>query len=171
MAWLVKASDVSFLFYTQCSCNLLESAGGLKRYFSCTVHLNWHLVSEIVSHVARFALIFAILQVLAFFARLGLPLRERPPMMLVDGPTLSAQREKEDPQGVTGIGIEVPVFHTRGLCMSKVWGSLTHVAGTQRGYSQLHKQPSLDATLRPADRTARKVEVRSCAQPSRTSPR
>lgn len=80
-------------------------------------------------------------------------------MMLVDGPTLNAQRQKEDSEDVPEVGAEVPVFHTRGLCMSKVWGKLSHVAGTQRGYSQLHKQPSLDATLRPADLAARKVEV------------
>ncbi|KAL3145495.1 hypothetical protein ABBQ32_003319 [Trebouxia sp. C0010 RCD-2024] len=104
------------------------------------------------------ALNLAIMQVLAFFAKLGLPLRERPPMMLVDGPTLNAHRGKEDLEDVPEVGIEVPVFHTRGLCMSKVWGKLSHVAGTQRGYSQLHKQPSLDATLRPADLAARKIE-------------
>ena len=85
-------------------------------------------------------------------------------MMLVDGPTLNAQRAKEDSEDVSEAGTEVPVFHTRGLCMSKVWGKLSHVTGTQRGYSQLHKQPSLDATLRPADLTARKVEVGACTQ-------
>ena len=99
------------------------------------------------------------LQVLAFFAKLGLPLRETPPMMLVDGPTLNIQKGEEDPQDLTDGASDVPVFHTRGLCMSKAWGRMSHVAGTQRGYSQLHKQPSLDATLRPADLSARKVEV------------
>ena len=100
-----------------------------------------------------------LLQVLAFFAKLGLPLRETPPMMLVDGPTLNIQKGEEDPEDLTDSASEVPVFHTRGLCMSKVWGRMSHVAETQRGYSQLHKQPSLDATLRPADLSARKVEV------------
>ena len=105
------------------------------------------------------------MQVLAFFKKLGLPLREKPPMMLVDGPTLRDQKqeEEEDPEDLTNSGSEVPVFHTRGLCMSKVWGRLSHVVGTQRGYSQLHKQPSLDATLRPADLSARKVEVRAAS--------
>ena len=104
--------------------------------------------------------LFALLQVLAFFAKLGLPLREKPPMMLVDGPTLQDQKQDED-DGMNGTDTrsEEPVFHTRGLCMSKVWGRMSHVAGTQRGYSQLHKQPSLDATLRPADLSARRVEV------------
>lgn len=80
-------------------------------------------------------------------------------MMLVDGPTLNIQKGEEDPQDLADSTSDVPVFHTRGLCMSKVWGRMSHVAGTQRGYSQLHKQPSLDATLRPADLSARQVEV------------
>lgn len=87
-------------------------------------------------------------------------------MMLVDGPTLKEQKqeeEEEDSEDLADQSSEVPVFHTRGLCMSKVWGRMSHVAGTQRGYSQLHKQPSLDATLRPADLSARKVEVSICS--------
>lgn len=95
-------------------------------------------------------------------------LRERPPLLLVDGPTLQAERGEDDEgdeddvqkQGKTHSSNEAPVFHTRGLCKSTIWGRVNHVVATQQGYSALHKQPSLDATLRPADLSARKVEVR-----------
>lgn len=91
-------------------------------------------------------------------------------MLLVDGPTLNTQRGEQEPEDLAQIGAEVPVFHTRGLCMSKVWGKLSHVTGTQRGFSLLHKQPSLDATLRPADLAARKIEVRGNTQLSHLPP-
>ena len=80
-------------------------------------------------------------------------------MMLVDGPTLNMQKGEEEPEDLPNGASEVPVFHTRGLCLSQAWGKMSHVASTHTGYSQLHKQPSLDATLRPADLSARKVEV------------
>lgn len=104
-------------------------------------------------------------QVLAFFAEQGMSLRERPPLLLVDGPTLQADHgedydeEDADNAGKTHSSEEAPVFHITGLCKSKIWGRVNHVIATQKGYSALHKQPSLDATLRPADLSARKVEV------------
>ena len=109
------------------------------------------------------------LQVLAFFAAQGMALRVRPPLLLVDGPTLEAEhgedcdedRGEDVAKGQTkSNGDETPVFHITGLCKSKSWGRVNHVVATHKGYSRLHKQPSLDATLRPADLSARNVEVR-----------
>ena len=103
---------------------------------------------------------------LAFFAEQGMALRVRPPLLLVDGPTLEAEHgedydEDSDDDVAEGQkksnGDEAPVFHITGLCKS--WGHVNHVVATQKGYSTLHKQPSLDATLRPADLSARNVEV------------
>ena len=100
-------------------------------------------------------------------------LRERPPLLLVDGPTLEAEHgedygEDNDDDAhkhkQAGSGDEAPVFHITGLCKSKTWGRVNHVVATQKGYSHLHKQPSLDATLRPADLSVRRVEVSSITQ-------
>lgn len=113
------------------------------------------------------------MQVLAFFAQQGMALRERPPLLLVDGPTLEAEHgedygEDNDDDAhkhkQAGSGDEAPVFHITGLCKSKTWGRVNHVVATQKGYSHLHKQPSLDATLRPADLSVRRVEVSSITQ-------
>ncbi len=53
-------------------------------------------------------------QVLAFYERLGMPLPERVPLMLVDGPALNeaGTREGARPGG--------PAFHTRGLTLCQV---------------------------------------------------
>jgi len=52
--------------------------------------------------------------VLAFYERLGMPLPERVPLMLVDGPALNeaGTREGARPGG--------PAFHTRGLTLCQV---------------------------------------------------
>lgn len=66
--------------------------------------------------------------------------------MLVDGDTLDGgqkvSRRAEE---------QAPVFHTLGLCMKRGSSSVKHVVHSQPGYSSLYKQPSLNATLRPAD--------------------
>lgn len=93
-------------------------------------------------------------QVLRFFARTGLPLRERPPMMLVDGDTLDQERKlcREADK-------EAPIFHTLGMCLLRGHGHVNHVVHSQPGFSSLYKQPSLNATLRPADLSQVEYEV------------
>ena len=57
-----------------------------------------------------------LLQILAFYQRMGLPLPEKPPLLLVEG---SALNEAEGRQGRhTHDGKQGPVFHTRGLCLT-----------------------------------------------------
>ena len=78
-------------------------------------------------------------------------------MMLVDGDTLDKQRhgsKHEDEQA--------PVFHTLGLCMKQGSGDVQHVVYSQPGFSSLYKQPSLNATLRPADLSQVEWKVCSC---------
>ncbi len=94
------------------------------------------------------------LQVLGFFAKMGLALRERPPMMLVDGDTLDQERKpcrEADKQA--------PVFHTLGLCLLRGHGHVKHVVHSQPGLSSVYRQPSLNATLRPADLSQVEYEV------------
>ena len=65
-------------------------------------------------------------QVLAFFAKLGMPLPERPPLLLVDSESLGNAREKEgdcshvQPPGSSPAPTSGPVLHTRGLCLWQV---------------------------------------------------
>ena len=97
------------------------------------------------------------MQVLWFFAQQGLSLRQRYPVMLVDGDTLDGERKvskKADEQA--------PVFHTLGLCMQQGDGHVKHVVHSQPGFSSLYKQPSLNATLRPADLAEVEWKVRIC---------
>ena len=57
-----------------------------------------------------------LLQILAFYQRMGMPLPEKPPLLLVEG---SALNEAEGRQGRhTHDGKQGPVFHTRGLCLT-----------------------------------------------------
>lgn len=93
-------------------------------------------------------------QVLRFFARTGLPLRERPPMMLVDGDTLDQERKL-----CREVDKEAPIFHTLGKCLLRGHGHVNHVVHSQPGISSLYKQPSLNATLRPADLSQVEYEV------------
>ncbi len=67
-------------------------------------------------------------QVLAFYERLGMPLPERVPLMLVDGPALNeaGTREGARPGG--------PSFHTRGLTLCQV--RARRRAGTRAGCPQ-----------------------------------
>ncbi|KAA6427223.1 MAG: hypothetical protein FRX49_02980 [Trebouxia sp. A1-2] len=93
--------------------------------------------------------------VLGFFAKMGLALRERPPMMLVDGDTLDQERKpcrEADKQA--------PIFHTLGLCLKRGHGHVKHVVHSQPGLSSVYRQPSLNATLRPADLSQVEWEVK-----------
>ncbi len=57
-----------------------------------------------------------LLQILAFYQQMGMPLPEKPPLLLVEG---SALNEAEGRQGRhTHDGKQGPVFHTRGLCLT-----------------------------------------------------
>lgn len=73
-------------------------------------------------------------QVLAFFAKLGMPLPERPPLLLVDSESLGNAREKEgdcshdQPPGTSPAPISGPVMHTRGLCLWQVRHTLHSTA-------------------------------------------
>lgn len=98
------------------------------------------------------------LQVLGFFGRMGLALRERPSVMLVDGDTLDQERKlcKEADE-------QAPIFHTLGLCLLRRHGNVNHVVHSQPGISSLYKQPSLNATLRPADLSQVELEVGCCS--------
>ena len=85
---------------------------------------------------------------------MGLALRERPPMMLVDGDTLDQERKpcrEADKQA--------PIFHTLGLCLLRGHGHVKHVVHSQLGLSSVYRQPSLNATLRPADLSQVEYEV------------
>ena len=59
---------------------------------------------------------------LAFYASLGMPLPERPPLMLVDGPALNEAESREGRAHTDkgGGAAAQPVFHTRGLTLSQV---------------------------------------------------
>ena len=84
---------------------------------------------------------------------MGLALRERPPMMLVDGDTLDQERKlcKEADK-------QAPIFHTLGLCLLRGHGHVIHVVHSQPGYSSV-------CTLRPADLSQVEYEVASSACP------
>ena len=65
------------------------------------------------------------MQVLAFFAQQGMPLKERVPLLLVDSQSLGNAREREGERthvegGHTHDPISGPIIHTRGLCLWKV---------------------------------------------------
>ncbi|KAL0054458.1 hypothetical protein WJX82_009148 [Trebouxia sp. C0006] len=93
--------------------------------------------------------------VLGFFAKMGLALQERPAMMLVDGDTLDQERKpcrEADKQA--------PIFHTLGLCLLRGHGHVKHVVHSQPGLSSVYRQPSLNATLRPADLSQVEYEVK-----------
>ena len=85
---------------------------------------------------------------------MGLALRERPPMMLVDGGTLDQER-KPCREGDK----QAPIFHTLGLCLLRGHGHVKHVVHSQPGLSSVYRQPSLNATLRPADLSKVEYEV------------
>jgi hypothetical protein len=53
--------------------------------------------------------------VLMFYQSLGMPLPQKPPLMLVESGALNAAEDRE------GMGHrQGPIFHTRGLCLSEV---------------------------------------------------
>ena len=74
-------------------------------------------------------------QVLAFFTKLGMPLPERPPLLLVDSESLGNAREVEgdcshgQPHSSPGAPTAGPVLHTRGLCLWQVSGCTCVAAG------------------------------------------
>ena len=76
-------------------------------------------------------------------------------MMLVDGDTLCKTRNKSGSDNE-----QAPVFHTLGLCIKAGDAHVHHVVHSQPGFSSLYKQPSLNATLRPADLSQVEWKVR-----------
>ncbi|EFJ44813.1 hypothetical protein VOLCADRAFT_106269 [Volvox carteri f. nagariensis] len=65
-------------------------------------------------------------EVLAFYAReMNLPHAYKPPLLLVDGPTLNSHAEAEGRDDSGG----APVFHVRGLCVAHVY---SHIASIRR---------------------------------------
>jgi hypothetical protein len=58
-------------------------------------------------------------QVLAFYEGMGMALREKPPLMLVDSAALG-EAETREQRSNGPPGAAAPVFHTRGLTLSQV---------------------------------------------------
>lgn len=75
---------------------------------------------------------------------MGMPLPEKPPLMLVETSALNAAEEKE---GRTGSGHNHgPVFHTRGLTLTVEYKYIQHV--TSRGGRQITQAMDLSARNR-----------------------
>lgn len=95
------------------SCNRFQSQGeeyvGLQDgRFSCLT-----CVDSIVVDTADCQPLYE--DVLMFYQSLGMPLPQKPPLMLVESGALNAAEDRE------GMGHrQGPIFHTRGLCLSEV---------------------------------------------------
>jgi hypothetical protein len=93
--------------------------------------------------------------ILAFYQHMGMPLPERPPLMLVEGSALNEAENKEGRH--TADNQKAPVFHTRGLTLTVEYRSIRHVA---RAPHKGHRNPFKGLQQQQADVSSRaKCEV------------
>ncbi|KAG2497852.1 hypothetical protein HYH03_004119 [Edaphochlamys debaryana] len=128
-----------------CGCTRIQKHGEEWPPLPDGRHLCLHCLGSVVLDTREAQPLYE--DVLAFYRdEMRLPLQYKPPVLLVDGPTLNEHARKE---GRDGTDAAAPVFHVRGLC---VWNAYSHMPSMMRDRSGMVR--SVSTALRSAGAAA-----------------